>query len=61
MWTAVWGKQGIAAEIAEERPCMAVDDDRLVCAGILIAIGSAVDTLLTNRHESNQPSNNHYN
>jgi hypothetical protein len=59
MWTAPWGQVGIDAKIRDKRPCIAVDGGSLNCMDFWKVIFAPVDRLLTGRHESNQPSNNH--
>lgn len=61
MWTVAWGKPGIEGEIRDKQPCIAVDSGCIDSRGFLIAVSSSVDSVLIGKHESNQPSNNHYN
>ena len=60
MWTVPWGQVGIAAKIRDKMPCIAVDGVGLNCMDFCKVTFAPVDRLLTGRHESNQPSNNHY-
>lgn len=61
MWIGAWGKPGTAGRIRDKQPCIAVDTGSADSVGFLIAISGMVDSVLTGKHESNQPSNNHYN
>ncbi len=61
MWIEAWGKPGIVRKIRDKQPCTAVDEKRVDSRGFLIANSGPVDSLLSGKHESNQPSNNHYN
>jgi hypothetical protein len=60
MWTARWGKHGIACEKACKTTPIGVETIARESVGFLATISLAVDRLLIGRHESNPPSNNHY-